>query len=224
MKAAATVLKDQNRWPLWLVFGANILLFYGVAQFGVLSGDGFKVALHDAPHLFPVSLALVITTIANGLLSSGMKACIVFLKWKHALPGHRAFSVHAGTDPRIDVSQLLTLLGGKFPATPDDENRVWYRFLKETEKDPSVSSAHRDFLFARDYAALAALMLLVFGASSYFLVETIKTALIYNALLLAQFIVVRHVAATYAKRFVCNVLACKAASQPDSQKQRKKNA
>lgn len=52
--------------------------------------SGFKAALAGMANLLPVWLAVVVTTIANGLLSSAMKDRLVFLRWYHALPGHRA--------------------------------------------------------------------------------------------------------------------------------------
>lgn len=95
--------------------------------------SGFKAALAGMANLLPVWLAVVVTTIANGLLSSAMKDRLVFLRWYHALPGHRASSVHAKVDPRIDFARLQRACGNKIPTEREGESKVWYRLsLSET--------------------------------------------------------------------------------------------
>src|SRR5712671_5918274 len=56
--------------------------------------------------------------IVNGLLSAETKARLVFLRMKDALPGHRAFSKYAASDPRVDISNLKKICGNKFPDDP----------------------------------------------------------------------------------------------------------
>src|ERR1700757_3287650 len=97
-------LKDQNRWQLWLIVAANTLFLYGVVQANAIKVDGLRAIFTDAQNLLPVGVALIVATVLNGLLSADAKARVVFLRWRHALPGHRAFSVHAACDPRIDVA------------------------------------------------------------------------------------------------------------------------
>lgn len=202
----ARSLKDQNRWQLWLTIAANFALFYVVAQTDAIAVDGYKGLLAGAANLLPVGLALVVTSIANGLLNAAAKARLVFLRWHHALPGHRAFSKYGPLDPRIDMARLRKSLGDNFPNTPGDENRVWYRLYKNIEKDQAVVHSHREFLFTRDYAAFSLLFLFGFGTASMFLVP-LKVSLIYCGLLVAQFLIARHAAATYGVRFVTTVLA-----------------
>ena len=137
-----------------------------------------------------------------------MKATLVFLRWKHALPGHRAFSKYAPADPRIDIDRLKQLVG-KLPDTPEAENNLWYHTFKDVESAPEVAHIHREFLFMRDYAGFAALFLFRLGITSIFVMPSWKTALIYFCALVLQFAVVRYVAATYGVRFVCTVLAVK---------------
>lgn len=183
-----------------------------VAQTDALQEAGITGLITGAANLLPVGVALVVTSILNGLLDANMKARLVFLRWRHALPGHRAFSKYALTDPRIDTGRLRKAMGSKLPDTPDDENRAWYRLYKEMEKEPAVANIHREFLFARDYAAFAFLFLVGFGTASFFLITDKLVAVVYCAGLLAQFILVRQAAATYGIRFVTTVLARKAAN------------
>ncbi|MFG7488769.1 hypothetical protein [Methylorubrum rhodesianum] len=205
--ASPKSLKDQNRAALWATIAVNVVALYGFSQYEAVSSSGIKGLLAGATSLVPMALALVATTLANGFLSAETKARLVFLRWRHALPGHRAFSKFAVSDPRVDIDGLKRLLGKDWPDTPEAENRVWYRLFKDTENDPVILWAHREFLFTRDYAAFAALFLVVFGVAAGFTVRPPSTLAAYLALLILQFLLARHVAATYGNRLVCTVLA-----------------
>jgi hypothetical protein len=209
MAGGSQKLKDQNRWQLWLIIAANAVVFYGACQWQTFALSGLKAALASAVNLLPVGLAIVVTTVANGFLSSSTKDRLVFLRWHNALPGHCAFSVHARADPRIDIARLERACGNKFPTDPKAENSLWYRFYLEVQSVPAVLQVHRDFLLLRDYTGLAALFLIGLGTAALFLVTPWKAYWIYLVILLLQFVVVRHAAATYGVRFVCTVLAQK---------------
>lgn len=207
-------LKDQIRWQLWLTIAANIALFYVACQADALVTFGIKGVITGATNLLPVALAFIITSVANGLLDAAMKARLVFFRWNHALPGHRAFTRHGPADSRIDMNHLESLLGNKIPIDPKDQNRVWYRLYREIENDPAIAQSHREFLFNRDYTAFAFLFLIAFGPASLWVTNISHLALAYFLFLLSQFLVVRHVAATYGVRFVTTVLARKASKLP----------
>jgi hypothetical protein len=190
----------------------NIVAFYVATQFVV---SGFTAMFTKATNLLPVGFAVILTTVANGLLSAEMKERLVFLRWRHALPGHRAFSKYAYSDPRVDLTALRKLAGNKLPTDPDQQNRTWYRFYKEVENVPAVQQVHRDFLLMRDYAGLAVLFLLGFGGAAFLVVPSITVSLGYCIILLIQFAAVRRAAATYGIRFVSTVLAQKLRSRLD---------
>ena len=208
---ASTSLKDQIRWQLWLIIALNAVIFYSIARFDSIETAGWKGLFSAATNLLPIGLAFIVTSVANGLLSANMKARLVFLRWTHALPGHRAFSEHAPADPRIDLDRLKKCLGNKPPKGPEAENKVWYCIFKEQEAAPEVQHIHREFLLMRDYAGLSALFFVGLSVAAFVLVHSWKTALTYCLLLLLQFVVARHVAATYGARFVCTVMAVKSA-------------
>lgn len=202
-------LKDQNRWHLWLLIAVNSAVFYAALNFSDFESSGFGALVNSATQLLPVGLATLVTTVANGLLDADMKARLVFLRWHHALPGNSAFSRYAHRDPRIDQDKLAQLIDMKSLLTPEAENAAWYRLYKEVHNDQSVQQVHREFLLLRDYTGLAALFLVGFGAVALFTVHPPRVLAIYCALLIAQYIVVRHSAATYGIRFVTTVLALK---------------
>lgn len=148
--SAGKSLKDGYRWQLWIIVAVNTLFLYGVVQANAIKVDGLRALFRDAQNLLPVGVALIVATVLNGVLSADAKARLVFLRWQHALPGHRAFSVHAVRDPRIDISALDKAHGSPLPVDPAEQNRVWYRMYRSVENDPAVRQAHRDYLMLRD--------------------------------------------------------------------------
>jgi hypothetical protein len=203
-------LKEQNRWQLWLIVAVNSLFLYGVVQANAIRVDGLRAVFSDAGNLLPIGFALVISTVLNGVLSAENKARMVFLRWRNALPGHRAFSEYVTSDPRIDLEALTKVHGSPFPADPVDQNRAWYRIYKSVEKEPSVNQVHRDFLLLRDYTGLSALFIVFFGAAGLYAIPSTKIGLLYMVFLVLQYVVVRQAASNYGIRFVTTVLAQKA--------------
>lgn len=215
-------LKDQNRWQLWLTIALNAVVFYSVNQSVGIAEIGWKALIPEATNLLPVGLAFAVTSVANGLLNASWKARLVFLRWQHALPGHRAFSKYALADPRIDVDQLKRLLGSGWPEGPEAENRAWYRIFKAVEAAPEVQHIHREFLMMRDYAGFSALFVIGLGAAAIALVHSWRIPAVYCLVLVLQFLVVRHAAATYGERFVCTVLAVKSVAPGRAAQPRKR--
>lgn len=206
-------LKEQNRWQIWTIVAANSLFLYGVMQANAIKADGLRAAFTDAQNLVPVGVALVIATVLNGLVSADMKARLVFLRWHHALPGHRAFSKYAVHDPRIDIAALEKLHGGPLPVDPVEQNRAWYRFYKTVENDHAVRQVHRDFLLLRDYTGLSAVFIMFYGAAGLYAIPSVKVGLGYLLLLLAQYAIARQAASNYGIRMVTTVLARRAAKE-----------
>lgn len=202
-------LKDQYRWQLWIIVAVNTLFLYGVVQANAIKVDGLRAIFTGAQNLLPIGVALIVATVLNGLLSADAKARVVFLRWRHALPGHRALSEHAPLDPRIDVAVLKKIHGGPLPIDPVEQNRTWYGMYKSIEHDSAVRQAHRDYLFMRDYTGLCAVFIAFYGAVGMFTIPSMKVGLMYLAVLAAQFVVVRQAACNYGTRFVTTVLARK---------------
>jgi hypothetical protein len=203
----AKSLKEQNRWQIWLIIALNSLFLYGVVEANAIEIDGIRSIFTDASKLVPFGLAVVVATVLNGLLWANAKARLVFLRWQHTLPGHRAFTRYITADPRIDPVAVQRAIGGPLPVDPVEQNRVWYRLYKTVENDPAITQVHRDFLLTRDYTALAVLFLVFYGGAGYYSIPSPKIATIYAVLLLIQCVVVRQAAFHYGIRFVTSVLA-----------------
>jgi hypothetical protein len=59
----------------------------------------------------------------------------------------------------------------------------------------------------------SALFLIGFGLAAWLILESVQARSLYTLALLAQFVIVRHAAATIGARFVCTVLAHKTSAQ-----------
>jgi hypothetical protein len=204
-------LKAQNRIPLGIIIAANALFFYAIVHGNAIRLDSLGSAVSDPQKIVPVGLAILISTLMNGLLSTDTKTRLVFLRWREILPGHRAFSKYAISDPRIDPEIVRQILGRALPIDPVEQNRTWYKLYKNVEKEPAVDQVHRDFLLMRDYTGLAVLFLVFNGPLGFFVISSLKVYAIYLLALVVQYALVRQAASHYGVRMVTTVLAQTAA-------------
>ena len=202
-----TSLKEQNRPLLWIIIIANVFFLCGAIQANAITLAGLGSIFSEPTKLAPAGFTAVISTLLNGVLSADVKARLVFLRWRGALPGHRAFSKYAQTDPRIDPHVLEKKIGSSLPADPLEQNRLWYTLYKSVEKDPAVAQVHRDFLLLRDYTALSAIFIIFNGTVALYAISSLRVLATYLLMLFAQYAVVRQSASQYGIRMVTTVLA-----------------
>lgn len=209
---AGRALKDQNRWALLGVLMANFALLSLVVKTGELHSGTVEQALHQWQNLLPAGLGTVFAGIINTVLSPTAKARIVAWRWHDPLPGSRAFSHLVATDPRIDAAVLRRKLGVAIPTEPNKQNALWYKTYLPLKNDPAVEHVHRQYLFSRDYSAIA---LMLFGTVpiAFFFISSWQTILIYIALLIFQYLMARQSAYNTGNRLITTVLALKAAGK-----------
>jgi hypothetical protein len=153
-----------------------------------------------------VAMSPIIALILTGIISPTNKARLVFWKWKHTIPGHKAFSKLAPDDPRIDMAKLRQKIGS-VPTDPVEQNSLWYAIYKKYSKLPTVIEPHKSFLLARDLASIAFLFAIL-GPWGLLLFKHKGTwVLFYFIVMMVHYVVLSIVAQNHAKRFVCNVLA-----------------
>lgn len=202
-------LKDLNRPLLILVVVANVAAYFLVSA-GDFSVTAIKSALLDIEGYAPATLIAVVVGVLNAQLDPILKARIVFWRWRHPLPGCFAFTKYVASDPRID-SQALNQIDGSLPTDPEDQNRLWFKWYREFQNEPSVLQVHREFLFTRDWASLLVLMAVGLVPLGYWQMG-VAGGSIFAGLILIQYILVMIAARNHGVRFVTNVLACKSSS------------
>jgi hypothetical protein len=151
-------------------------------------------------------LAPVVVLLLTSLLPADLKAVLVFWRIRNALPGHRAFSVYAPKDPRVDVDRLRAVVGA-FPASPREQNALWYRLFKKVDGDPAVAQAHRHFLLFRDLASLSLLLGIIAAGVLYALGGGAASIWLALALFGVQYVATAIAARLHGVALVCNVLA-----------------
>lgn len=158
-------------------------------------------------------LAAAVSTAAIGALSlmlpRQVKDALVYLRWPYAAPGHRAFSIYAQRDIRVDYDRLkakIPELQDQWSLTPEIENKVWYRIFKQHEKVPAISHAHRMWLMFRDLASLTYLFLGAFIIVGLYCKPDVNWAF-YLIIVLLELLVFWRAAWNSGEQLICNVLA-----------------
>jgi len=201
-----TSLKENIRIPLLAVILGNAIVFYIAVKTGNVFSEGLVALLRNWQDALPVGGAVLLTTLANGLLDRDNKARVVFWRWHTPLPSREAFSRHARTEQRVDIEALENRLG-LLPSDAANQSSLWYKIYRNHRDDPAVRQVHRDYLLMRDWCGLSFLSLIVLGGTGLFIIDPIIGAWIYGALLLAQYLLTMFAARNYGVSLVRNVLA-----------------
>lgn len=204
MAASGKSLKAQNIGWLWGVVIADALALLAFA-FPILFSPA-AIKEYVWLRAIAATVAPVVVLLFTSLLSSDAKAVLVFWRLRDTLPGHRAFSVHAIKDPRIDM-ETLRKNAGKFPEAPRDQNATWYRLYKKVESEITVAQAHRHYLLFRDLATLSLLLAPIATLTLYILDVAPAAVGFAAALFVGQYVATAVAARNNGVRLVTNVLA-----------------
>lgn len=206
MSADNKSLNQQNNLYLMAYIVTNILLFSALTL-NITFNETILPTLEKLISSTSLSLIFgVFTIVINGQLSPHLKAILVFWKLQDPLPGCRAFSHLMEKDVRIDPA-ILTSKHSNLPTVSSEQNCLWYKIYKKHEDKLSVENSQRNFLLARDLAALSFLFSIIFSISGCFLIESTKVKLFYFASLFLMFLLTSQAARNYGVCFVRNVLA-----------------
>lgn len=209
--------KDVNRLPLWSALAANLVVYYGLIRGIDVSTLATSEAIKHISVLLPGGFAVALCGILNAQLTAIAKARIVFLKWNDPLPGSEAFSLHAPEDPRIDMASVEAKFG-PVPTEPRAQNVLWYRLYQQVRDIPAVSQISKNWLFARDYACVIALLTPILAVIGVFQMPSIRNYMAMVALLVVQFLLASQAARNNARRLVSTSIALAMTSQEHPKK------
>ncbi len=136
-------LKSENSKAIWLLVSTDIVVI-ALVLMGFAFTQASVAELAQSALVRGILLAAtgpLVAVFLNDLLSSNVKASIVFWRLKNALPGHRAFSEHADADPRVDIAVLKKKVG-EFPQSARDQNTCWYRLFQKRQSTVIVRDSH----------------------------------------------------------------------------------
>lgn len=210
METSRKPLKSLNVKWLGAVLAVDILVLvaFALGWADVTSWNVEKLATRAGfATLMPV-VALLIAA----LVPADVKAMLVYWRIRDTLPGHRAFTEHAPSDPRIDLDALRKNVGA-FPSEPREQNTVWYRLYKKVASDVAVEDGHKGYLLFRDLAAISIVLALAAPIGVYLLDGGLPSATIAAVLMLSQYLFAALAARNSGVRFVTNVLAIHSAKR-----------
>lgn len=196
-------LKAANLAWLWSLVALDAIALVLLAFPGLLTSETLKDFAWV--RVLVAGIAPVVVLLLTSLLSADNKAVIVFWRQKEALPGHRAFSVYATRDPRINVDALRKNIG-TFPDDPREQNSLWFKLYKKVESEVTVAQAHRYYLLFRDLAAMSLLLTPIATLTLYLSGATSTTVWTAFALLSTQYAATALAGKNNGVRFVTNVL------------------
>lgn len=204
MKGAERSLKSQNfAWLVALATADAIVLALFVAPELITSATTTELGLYRA--LGAAVLPIVVLLLIN-VLSSNIKAMLVYWKPYGWLPGCEAFSKYGPADHRVDMVQLKKNVGA-WAEEPKEQNSKWFKLYKQVESVPEVAYAQKDFLMYRDMAVLSLPLVVLTPLGLYAAEASTKALWIAAGLFLMQYVLTAISARNAGERFVSNVLA-----------------
>ena len=197
-------LKASNfKWHVGLAVTDAILLAVFVAPELVRDATTTQIGLARAASTV---VAPILVLLLMNVLSSNMKAMLVYWKPLGWLPGCEAFTKYGPSDPRVDMDKLKEH-GGESSEEPAKQNSKWYALYKQVESITEVASAQKDFLMYRDMAVLSLPLIVLVPLGLYIADASTKAMAISAGLLFLQYLLTAISARHAGERFVCNVLA-----------------
>jgi hypothetical protein len=206
--------KVHKRTYPFVGFGALLLAW---ANLGMPSDLGGLVATSPPKRIISAAsfIAMLLVGALDALPGAGLKARIVFGRWRNPLPGSRAFEkANLDSDARIDRERLREAVGGTFPRGTREQNTAWYRLYQLWAEDPRVEQLHFQWLLYRDLTWLALLLVALALVAAAANTHARATAVVSAGLAAILVILFRAAASQHAKRF-CNTVLALASTAPD---------
>lgn len=208
---AATTLKGKNLTWLVAALAFDAIVLWLVASQAPVTELASAQSLAKRAAL--VTLLPVPALLLSSLLSSNLKAVLVFCRWRHPLPGARAFSIHAPADPRVALDRLRQNVG-EFPQDPREQNSRWYALYREVQDEASVRDSHGHYLLFRDLASVSLLLTLAVPLALLAVASSTGVLLGTAAFFVGQYLLAAQSGRVAGVRMVRNVLALHASLKP----------
>jgi hypothetical protein len=199
-------LKSQNAGWLWsiAVVDVAVLLAVWLSVSSQGNAEFTKLATQIGLRASLTSAAPVLVLLLTNILSADLKAVLIYWRLTDVLPSHRAFTVHAPKDSRIDMVALKKNIGA-WPEAPREQSTFWFKLYKRVAADVSVLTAHRYYLLFRDLAAMSLVLAIATPIVFYVMDERLSAAA--TLLFAVQYLLSVVAARQQGYRLVTTVLA-----------------
>jgi hypothetical protein len=210
--SAGKSLKQQNAWLIRTALVVHAVAFAYVvfqllpfAQF-VEPGIGQKIQEFLAPGSISLGIIALTRLLLLGLIPPQLRDTLIHWRWRHPLPGSRAFTKIGPADQRVDMKKLQKSYG-PLPTDPGEQGRLFYSIYKKYANDVGVLDAHKSYLATRDIGIINLLLLIFLVPLAYWSTEDHKRVAVYGAILFGAYVVTCIAAQVYGARLVQNSLA-----------------
>jgi hypothetical protein len=213
----ATSLKEQNAWLI-----RAVLLLHAIA-FAYVAFEPFVLVQNGRPDvlqklreaLAPGTISLVAIALARivllGLVPSGLRDRLIHWRWRHPLPGARAFTKFGPADPRVDMSKLEKIYG-PLPTDPDQQGALFYRIYSTNATRVGVLDAHKSYLAVRDIGTINFVLFVLLPPSAFWAIDDVVRPGVYAVTLFLSYVLTSLAAQVYGARLVENTLAAASGS------------
>ena len=205
-------LKARNVPKLAAVLAFNVAVFSGVVE-GILDVGDLEALRSLVSKVvsdgdgWPYAALLTAVSIFNGMVPRPLKERLVF--WTKPRPGCRAFSYFLDRDSTINAKVLREHFD-PLPSAPEEQNGLWVEWLHEFEDDARVRPTYGLYLFARDWATIAAFTLGLGGPIGFWMAADATPVLWYTGVLALQYVLARWLAVVQGEQLVMSVMSCMA--------------
>ncbi len=205
-------LKAQNAWLIRAALVLHAVAFAWIAFEPIVLAQLTRAdALEKIKAaLAPGSLSLAIIVLAKlvllGLVPARLRDRLIHCRWRHPLPGSRAFTKLGPADARVDITALERTYG-PLPAAPGEQGRLFYRIYRAYANEVGVLDAHKSYLAARDIGIVNLILFVLLPGFAWWATDNGARVVVYAAALFAFYLIMAIAAQIYAGRFVENVLA-----------------
>ena len=205
-------LKAQNAWLIRAVLILHVLAFAYVAfePFVLAQLTRADTLAEIKAAVAPGSLSLAIIVLAKlvllGLLPARLRDRLIHWRWRHPLPGSRAFTKFGPVDVRVDMARLERRYG-PLPTERGAQDRLFYKIYRAHADELGVLDAHKSYLASRDIGFINLILFVLLPAFAWWATGNPGRVAAYAASLFASYVVMALAAQIYAGRLVENVLA-----------------
>lgn len=211
-------LKAQNAWLIRAALVLHALAFTYVAfePFVLTQLDGVDALKKIKAVLAPGSVSLAVIVLAKlillGIVPARLRDRLIYWRWRHPLPGSRAFTRLGPNDARVDIASLERLYG-PLPSDPGEQDYLFYKIYRIHADEVGVLDAHKSYLAARDIGIINLILFLLLPGFAWWATLDLARTATYAAALLASYLLLAFAAQIYGGRLVENVLAAASADQ-----------